>query len=319
MLMLLISRTYTSIRNCIKTMILLGDVFDMERFETIGDAFLKFIASLYLFKSHAKWHEGHLTSLKGRMVSNRNLFYIGTDYGLASMLKTTKFYDGHTKKYLIGLAPGTKLPTNIVTILQSNKKNLNQLLNIELNEEEIQTGMMENSKLESFIKLCQEINDDERYDRTLLPNICGKLLQLLFYLLFYYLSNFKTLEQSIGDKIIADSVEALLGVVVTSVGIGSALKLCGKLKILPSQNGKLNTLLTEQILPRTFGGDQKETIESLQLFQDTLAGYKINDKRYFLQALTHCSNPCKSFGTYEQLEFLGDAVLDFLVNIFHKN
>jgi dsRNA-specific ribonuclease len=120
------------------------------------------------------------------------------------------------------------------------------------------------------------------------------------------------LEQHVGDKIIADAVEALLGCVVTSVGIDKALKLCGILKILPNQNGKLNTLLTERIPPRTFGDDEA-TINSLPLLQKTLAGYKINDKRYFLQALTHCSYPGKSFGTYEQLEFLGDAVLDFLV------
>jgi endoribonuclease Dicer len=100
---------------------------------------------------------------------------------------------------------------------------------------------------------------------------------------------------------------------VTSVGINNALKLCGILKILPFQNGKLNTLLTEQISPRT-SCDEEAVIDNIGLLQKTLAGYEINDKRYFVQALTHCSYPCKSFGTYEQLEFLGDAVLDFLVS-----
>jgi endoribonuclease Dicer len=151
-----------------------GDVFDMERFETIGDAFLKFIASLFLFKSHETWHEGHLTNLKGRMVSNRNLFYIGNDYGMSSMLKTTKFYDGMIgKNYLIGLAPGTKLPSNIEETLQTNKNYLTQLLNIELSMEEIEVGMMTNSNLKSFLNSCKSKGDD-MFDNTLLPNIRGK-------------------------------------------------------------------------------------------------------------------------------------------------
>jgi endoribonuclease Dicer len=146
----------------------------MERYETIGDAFLKFIASLFLFKSHEKWHEGHLTSLKGCMVSNRNLFYIGNDYGIPSMLKTIKFYDGvFGKKYLIGLAPGTKLPSNIQKIVQTNKSCLTQLLNITLSAEEIQSGMMENSKLESFLSSSHR-NNNADIDYTLLPNINGK-------------------------------------------------------------------------------------------------------------------------------------------------
>lgn len=263
----------------------------MERYETIGDAFLKFIASLFLYKTHEKWHEGYLTSLKGRMVSNRNLFYIGDDYGIPSMLKTIKFFDGmFGKKYLIGLAPGTKLPSNIETILKTKKNGLSQLLDINLNAEEVQSGIMEKSKLESFLKLIQSNNDDS-IDYTLLPNIN---------------------EQHVGDKIIADAVEALIGCVVTSLGTDRALKLCGNLKILPDQNGKLNKLLTERIPPRTFS-DEDAFLNNQPLLQKTLAGYKIRDKRYFLQALTHCSFPVKSFGTYEQLEFLGDAVLDFLV------
>lgn len=64
-----------------------GDVFDMERLEVLGDAFLKFSVSLYLFKKHSDWHEGYLSTLKGQIVSNRNLFYIGNDFGLYFQLQ----------------------------------------------------------------------------------------------------------------------------------------------------------------------------------------------------------------------------------------
>lgn len=42
-----------------------GDVFHMELFEVLGDAFLKFSVSLYLLQKHPDWHEGHLTTIKG--------------------------------------------------------------------------------------------------------------------------------------------------------------------------------------------------------------------------------------------------------------
>ena len=54
-----------------------GDVYNLERFEVLGDAFLKFAVSLYLVIKHPDWHEGYMTVCKGKMVSNRNLLYCG--------------------------------------------------------------------------------------------------------------------------------------------------------------------------------------------------------------------------------------------------
>lgn len=54
-----------------------ADVFNGERLEVLGDSFLKFGASVFLVKQHPEWHEGFLTTCKGRMVSNRNLLYLG--------------------------------------------------------------------------------------------------------------------------------------------------------------------------------------------------------------------------------------------------
>lgn len=54
-----------------------ADVFNGERLEVLGDSFLKFSTSVFLVKNHPEWHEGFLTTCKGRMVSNRNLFYLG--------------------------------------------------------------------------------------------------------------------------------------------------------------------------------------------------------------------------------------------------
>lgn len=259
----------------------------MERFETHGDAYLKFIATLFIFKSHEKWHEGHMTSLKGRLVSNRNLFYIGNDFGLSNMLKTTKFCDNN-KFY--GLAPSTMLPRNIFSTLKTNKNLLCELLNFErLSDAEVEQGFLSTKSILNF----STENPTEYYDESLTANI---------------------LEQKIGDKIVADSVEALIGCVVSSIGIYPALKLCEKLKILPNDDGKLKNLLTEPIPPRVLTNDDAAEIKiNNRNSLETKIDYEFKNQWYLLQALTHPSYPIKSAGTYEQLEFLGDAVLDFLV------
>lgn len=268
-----------------------GDVFDMERYETLGDAFLKFITSLFLFKTHDKWHEGHLTALKGRLVSNRNLFYIGNNYGLSKYLKVTKLNDSSFKKNkYVGLAPSTTLPLNIIETLRTDKTLLTQLLNLnDLSLKEVEEGILNADNLRYF-STSYSANVD--YDLT--PNIN---------------------EQQIGDKIIADSVEALLGCVISSLGVFPTLKLCGIMKILPNEDGKLDKLLVEKIPPRVLPqySDEQVTPINNRAKLEKIIGYKFEDERYLIQALTHASYPIKIAGTYEQLEFLGDAVLDFLV------
>lgn len=68
-----------------------NDLFDMERYEVLGDAFLKFGISLYLLQNHINWHEGYLTSIKGAIVSNRNLCYNAIALKLAGILKVHDF------------------------------------------------------------------------------------------------------------------------------------------------------------------------------------------------------------------------------------
>lgn len=266
-----------------------GDVIDMERFETLGDAFLKFIASLFIFKTHEKWSEGHMTTLKGRLVSNRNLFYIGNEYGLSTMLKTKKFCDNN--KYY-GLAPSTMLPRNILMLLKANKNLLSELLNFNenLSDLEVEQGFL---NTDNILKFSTDKPGD--FDSHLAANL---------------------LEQEIGDKIIADAVEALIGCVVSSLGVYSALKLCGTLKILSNDDGNLNKLLTEEIPPRVTTPEANQTIINNRNFLEQTIGYKFTNQIYLLQALTHSSNPIKPAGTYEQLEFLGDAVLDFLITSY---
>ena len=139
----------------------------MERYEALGDGFLKFIASLYLYKTYENWHEGHLTALKGKMVSNRNLFYIGNDFGLSNILNATQFSQESS------FAPSTKLSANLKEILVKNKRLLTCLFDVtsSLSNEEVENGLMNNENLKLFTNGNMEIDDEDdanRVDRSLI-------------------------------------------------------------------------------------------------------------------------------------------------------
>lgn len=68
-----------------------GDLFHMELFEVLGDAFLKFGVSLSLMHNHQDWHEGFLTAMKGRIVGNRNLCYNAIKMKLPGMINKNNF------------------------------------------------------------------------------------------------------------------------------------------------------------------------------------------------------------------------------------
>lgn len=68
-----------------------NDIFHMELFEVLGDAFLKFGVSLYLIHRHPEWHEGFLSIIKGQIVGNRNLCYSAINHKISGMIKVHNF------------------------------------------------------------------------------------------------------------------------------------------------------------------------------------------------------------------------------------
>jgi endoribonuclease Dicer len=51
-----------------------NDCFDLERYELLGDCFLKFIIVINLYAKFKKTNEGNLVALKSILVSNKNLY-----------------------------------------------------------------------------------------------------------------------------------------------------------------------------------------------------------------------------------------------------
>ncbi|KAJ8290271.1 hypothetical protein GJAV_G00010730 [Gymnothorax javanicus] len=137
-------------------------------------------------------------------------------------------------------------------------------------------------------------------------------------------------EQCIADKSIADCVEALLGCYLTSCGERAAqMFLCSLgLKVLPAVKRSASEHQRRpkepqygwlEIPPRCMFDhpDAERTLNHLisgfENFEEKIR-YKFRNKAYLLQAFTHASYHYNTItDCYQRLEFLGDAILDYLI------
>ncbi|XP_047315679.1 endoribonuclease Dicer homolog 1 [Impatiens glandulifera] len=67
------------------------ETFCYERAELLGDAYLKWVVSRFLFLKYPQKHEGQLTRLRQQMVSNMVLYQFALEKGLQSYIQADRF------------------------------------------------------------------------------------------------------------------------------------------------------------------------------------------------------------------------------------
>ncbi|KAI0091960.1 hypothetical protein BDY19DRAFT_1027492 [Irpex rosettiformis] len=126
-------------------------------------------------------------------------------------------------------------------------------------------------------------------------------------------------EQSIqwlGDKTIADVVEAILGAALLSGGHNLAFRAAKLLYVdLPQISTWADLLRIPATTIRSFKALPQSVVEAVE----TITGYQFPEPHILCEALTH-STVVDAPANYGRLEFLGDAVLDMLTvsYIFEK-
>ncbi|XP_034109801.1 endoribonuclease dcr-1 [Drosophila albomicans] len=282
------------------------DVFDMERFELLGDSFLKFSASLYLANKYPAWNEGILTQVKSNLVSNRNLLYCLSETDIPSRICSTMF----TPKYT-WMPPSTSLPHNVLAIWKDKLDvgglvGPHNLRNISLSEEEVfGRGQCSTNSYNNFVEGCQS----NQHSPHAGLDFSGEV-------------NFCIGRVSMPDKMVSDTLEALLGVIVKNYGLHNGFRILEYFGICKPDIGKpLTHLLDLQLGSKRMRANisQQEIdgflINHVNLEQNL--GYTFKDRAYLLQALTHPSYPTNRLtGCYQELEFIGDAILDFLISAY---
>uniref|UniRef100_H2YYK2 ribonuclease III n=1 Tax=Ciona savignyi TaxID=51511 RepID=H2YYK2_CIOSA len=341
-----------------------SDGFNLERLEMLGDSFLKHAVTVYLYCTYPEAHEGKLSYMRSKKVSNYNLYRIGKQFGLAGKM-TGLIFDPTVNWLPTGFVVGASgqgddsdedLSDDDVEIVASTSNPTSVVTEEEeiYEEDEIQmidgmlggcirnlgsspkgdNGRIGFGKLGDFLlslwvgKPLSQLNkqslDDFVIDTWAPVDSSGKPLNNSDPLML----DLHT-QHSLADKSIADCVEAILGAYLTTCGHRSAqLLLCHLgLNVLPKtpNSDDASTKTTERfgflIPPPNKMLDCRpnqqvkldQLLVSLSGFERKI-NYKFKNKAYLLQAFTHASYYYNTVtDCYQRLEFLGDAVLDFLI------
>jgi dsRNA-specific ribonuclease/ERCC4-related helicase len=272
-----------------------------ERLETLGDSILKLLVSMFVMNNHPNFHEGQLTTMKSQLICNRHLFNCAVAMGLPKYIISEKFVG---RKFL-------PLGIDDVTSMKGMDPQASKSIH-ESHHPGLHVGGLEN---------CTEVPMDSV--RTI-PTI-------------------RLLERTLADKTISDVVEAVIGAYYldrsNSLQMVWSDILCGSFNIIgrKEDRGDLrSTFPRPREMQRSRPADIHDADRALVSSVHSKIGYGFVRGFLLLDAFTHPSfrdepvdtadwygvgysqnsnrhkNPI-SVNCYQRLEFLGDAVIDFIV------
>ncbi|KZT74443.1 ribonuclease III [Daedalea quercina L-15889] len=228
---------------------------DYERLELLGDAFLKYVASTYLFVTMPSAGEGDLHMVRQDIVSNQALLLCANELGLPTYILSKSFVTKLWEPLVQQPANEASTPTKPTTANDG------------------EPPPAKRSKK-------QRQKDEQDF-------------------------------QWIGDKTVADVVEAIIGAAFLSGGQNVALKAMKTLNIaIPSvEQWSDFARINGRLPPPARNFVPLVDVKALE----AIVRCEIKNRDIFAQALTHSSVHGPGYNGYERLEFLGDAILDFLV------
>lgn len=265
-----------------------NDIVSCERLETLGDSFLKFAVSLTLFETQFHLQEGHLTHIKGGIVGNKNLYFCGKKKGLGPMLGVDEFSPNND-----WVAPGFHVPNSVQSVIRNANLNVNCLYSVEIPDNVRKSDVMAPGTRNFYTHALLE-NSEE----LLQPQNCSFTNSL-----------------ALTDKNIADAVEAILGVYLKSSGILGALDLMNWFGVTDPDLSSRQVFTRKPASAAMGSGDPYIHLQQPHNLESIL-NYKFQDRSFLLQALSHPSYTRNNITKcYQRLEFLGDAIIDFLITI----
>ncbi|PVF99771.1 hypothetical protein CPB86DRAFT_756304 [Serendipita vermifera] len=257
-----------------------GFDFDYERLELLGDAYLKYLSSIYLFVTNPNQHEGILHIARQKIISNKALLVNADKSGLPQYIQAKPFL------------PKLWVPKGYTPIKAGDSA-----MNIEVSVNNLEPGLEAGSGP-------AEIDKDEGSAE----NAPGPIKDAKP-------KTKKALQDDshlwLGDKCVADVAEAIIGAAFQTGGAEMALKVVKSLHIpLPFIESWEDFSLKAKAPPPDLTIALDDHI--LESVESTI-GARFERPHILAQALTHTSVRGNDMTCYERLEFLGDAILDFLV------
>ncbi|KAF5393919.1 hypothetical protein D9757_000107 [Collybiopsis confluens] len=250
-----------------------GIEYDYERLELLGDTFLKQISSVYVFVMYPKADEGSMHNYRQSIINNKFLLKKAVIIGLPAFIQSRPF------------SLKTWKPSAYPLTVRSDSNTSSQSL-----------GFERSTTADSILSEAPNGIGEQKFKRSSREDQ----------------SHFHT-TQRLGDK--AHVAEAIIGAALLSGGVDIALKVVKALCIpLPG----IETWSDFSRGPKVVVGVPSD-LPAAQISRNTLeaveaiTGYHFQRPDLLIQALTHFSKTSIQSTTYERLEFIGDAVLDFMV------
>ncbi|KAL1739966.1 hypothetical protein HDZ31DRAFT_48445, partial [Schizophyllum fasciatum] len=257
---------------------------DYERLELYGDAFLKYLASLHLFvMSNQNDSEGKLHAARRPLIKNQKLMECALALGLPSFVIGKPF----VIKYWA--------PANFRVVASGGSAEKGK-------EKEPDAETQAPAKQPTGANQGESTGGKKRNKRKKRADAADGHIQ-----------------QILSDKALADVVEAILGAAHLSAGRDGALQVAKALGLPVAKNADIwDDFKTQVSLPvssSVLGMLRQGTVQSVE----SLIGQKLKKPEFLVLALMH-ANASSPIGNYERLEFLGDAILDFIVveHIYRK-
>ncbi|TDL29625.1 ribonuclease III [Rickenella mellea] len=275
---------------------------DYERLELLGDAYLKYLSSIYLFVTNPSEHEGALHVSRQRIISNRSLLRNADRSGLPQFIQSKPFT---TKLWAPPNFEVYRLPRVVVRNDEIPKE-----------EGEIVELNAHNDTAAPFGGVTHPDSKTELHGDAQLPLQPpvlndGTSLQDKPSKASKKRSGGDDTVQWLGDKAVADVAEAIIGAAYVSGGREGALRVTKAINIPVPHIDRWSDFGHKALAPPP-EVTAKLKDGSVQAVE-AIIGHNFQRPHLLAQALTHASIYGNEMTCYERLEFIGDAILDFLV------
>ena len=271
------------------------DVFDLERLEILGDSFLKLASSVSLFCIPKYHNEGQLTAARVRIISNLNLFHQAEKKQLPPLIFSRAFR-----------AKETWVPPCYCVVTPTDHS-----------KGPAPSKYTHKSVADKSVADCVEGLIGAYLS-------CGGMKAALSFMHWAGIELQTAQEDASG----AQSVEVGGGHYHGGIphNVRSRSQHCSEpaptdlFQLLTSSRDVLPAMFTEWELP-LLSDSQRQRLEQLQADLcnevERALGYRFKEKYYLIEAVTHSSYTKNSVtNCYQKLEFLGDAVLDYLITTY---
>ncbi|XP_068243252.1 endoribonuclease Dicer-like isoform X2 [Palaemon carinicauda] len=281
----------------VQALTLLGanDVYNLEGLEVLGDAFLKYVVGEYVYLKFPSDHEGKLSARRTLLVCNKTLFQLAKRMAIPEKIQAINL-----QPRINGILPGFGVKKLVERELLKLGYPSDKWHKLPIPENLSDLGQVI-KQLEDGDEILNETKDMKPPTKSSCFNPWR--------------------EHEVSDKSVADCTEALIGAYLLQCGASAAKDFLHWMGIGVHKGKKLlkdGLFIRTAVLDETKSWARGEVTSfykkaCLDRLEDIIQ-YKFKDKSFIVQSVTHPSySQNRITDSYQRLEFIGDAVLDYLV------